>query len=191
MHEAGTPSPTISRVMKLPEMEVLSMLAFDDSLYVSPSCQYDLDCKTGEIGRLSLRNGDEYLGEIKRGKPHGKGTMKYRRSNTHMYIGDWVQGLKEGYGVYVWKDGDKYEGEWKKDLRHGRGSQIWDDGRSYVGEWRYHQVHGEGVAVEADGSTYSGRWKNGHKTGIFIYTKAEQTEAQLWKRGIYIRCLSL
>ena len=28
------------------------------------------------------------------------------------YIGDWVMSKAQGYGVHVWKNGDRYEGEW-------------------------------------------------------------------------------
>ena len=30
------------------------------------------------------------------------------------YIGQWVDGKAEGYGVHVWANGDKYEGEWRE-----------------------------------------------------------------------------
>jgi hypothetical protein len=29
------------------------------------------------------------------------------------YIGEWRFSWAEGYGVHVWKSGDRYEGEWR------------------------------------------------------------------------------
>lgn len=37
------------------------------------------------------------------------------------YQGEWVNGMKEGKGIYVYQDGRKYEGEWKNDQQNGRG----------------------------------------------------------------------
>ena len=35
--------------------------------------------------------------------------------------GEFVDDLREGYGVYKWPDGSKYEGDWKSDKQHGKG----------------------------------------------------------------------
>jgi len=37
-------------------------------------------------------------------QPHGKS-----------YVGDFVEGLREGNGVMTWSNGDRYEGGWKQD----------------------------------------------------------------------------
>ena len=33
--------------------------------------------------------------------------------NGDVYEGEYVDGLKEGFGVYRWASGSKYEGNWK------------------------------------------------------------------------------
>ncbi|MFB5267818.1 hypothetical protein ACE41H_13640 [Paenibacillus enshidis] len=40
-----------------------------------------------------------YYGEVKDGKPHGKGTMKW--SNDKSYSGNWVAGQRSGSGKCV------------------------------------------------------------------------------------------
>lgn len=36
--------------------------------------------------------------------------------NGAVYLGSWAKdGMREGKGVQLWKDGSKYEGYWKKD----------------------------------------------------------------------------
>ena len=52
-----------------------------------------------------------YVGELKDGKPHGK-------------------------GIYIWKNGTKYEGEWKDGERYGQGRFTFTDGSKYVGEFK-------------------------------------------------------
>ncbi|MFB5675981.1 hypothetical protein ACE3NQ_08705 [Paenibacillus terreus] len=67
-----------------------------------------------------------YYGEVKDGRPHGKGTMKW--SNDKSYSGDWVAGQRSGSGKYVSlyeKDGQwckmVYSGSWKNDRKSGEG----------------------------------------------------------------------
>lgn len=46
-----------------------------------------------------------------------------------MYDGDWTEGQRNGYGVYIYANGDKYLGMWKEDRRHGQGEYIYKDHR--------------------------------------------------------------
>ncbi len=41
-------------------------------------------------------------------KPHGQGS--YQSADGRKYTGSYVNGMKEGYGVFVWGEGQKYEG---------------------------------------------------------------------------------
>jgi hypothetical protein len=46
-------------------------------------------------------------------KPHGKGVCTYKRDGgDEVYRGDWVNGVREGRGIYTYPDGDRYDGEW-------------------------------------------------------------------------------
>ena len=40
-------------------------------------------------------------------------------------MGDYVQGQREGFGVYKHSNGDIYEGEWMNNLMHGKGKYTW------------------------------------------------------------------
>ena len=70
-------------------------------------------------------------------------------SNNFIYKGMWnVNGEKEGLGVLIDKDGNKYIGGWKEDKFHGYGRLISKNGDYYEGEWI------EGV-IEGNGKFYS------------------------------------
>ena len=41
-----------------------------------------------------------------------------------MYQGEWKQDEKNGYGIYTFKNKDKYKGEWFLNNRHGKGVET-------------------------------------------------------------------
>ena len=41
----------------------------------------------------------------------------------------------DGWGISKSTDNEHYEGQWKDGLRHGFGMYIWKDGDIYIGEW--------------------------------------------------------
>jgi len=52
--------------------------------------------------------GKIYTGEMKDGKPHGTGTMKFTKNIS--YKGEFKNGLMDGQGVMTHKDGNVFEG---------------------------------------------------------------------------------
>ena len=63
-----------------------------------------------------------YVGEIKKGKPHGRGVLKY--SNGSKYVGEFQEGKCQGQGMLTCCEGTTYEGEWIDNHMHGRGKLI-------------------------------------------------------------------
>lgn len=47
------------------------------------------------------------------------------KSNVYVFIGEWRDDARNGYGVYTYVNGDTYEGEWSKNLRHGQGTYTY------------------------------------------------------------------
>lgn len=43
---------------------------------------------------------------------------------------------KNGFGVYIFSNGDKYEGAWENGKRHGYGVYTWASGKQFKGEFR-------------------------------------------------------
>ena len=86
----------------------------------------------------------------------------------------WVNGFKEGYGVYEWKNGDKYEGFWQDNQPHGKGIKKWANGESYIGEWDMNEPTGEGVYKMADGTIEEGIWTRQWINGDLVCFEVEQ-----------------
>mmetsp|Transcript_144421 Transcript_144421/g.462753 ORF Transcript_144421/g.462753 Transcript_144421/m.462753 type:complete len:120 (+) Transcript_144421:191-550(+) len=52
-----------------------------------------------------------------------------------VYVGEYVDDIKEGVGVLTWPDGQQYDGQWKAGRQHGVAVYI-RNGASRKGEWR-------------------------------------------------------
>ncbi|BFH59692.1 hypothetical protein [Paenibacillus azoreducens] len=89
---------------------------------------------------LDFGDGSVYTGQVKNGKPNGKGTLISGRLGR--YEGNWVNGVKSGFGKYtfhlkedkVFDKEDKlyhdrdwkthYEGQWANNRQNGQGTEV-------------------------------------------------------------------
>ena len=60
------------------------------------------------MGYEKFHNGNTYHGEYKKGRVCGQG--KYIWASGEFYDGQWLDGMKEGYGVWEGLVGDSYIG---------------------------------------------------------------------------------
>ena len=70
---------------------------------------------------------------IKELKNNNKQEIKY---NDGKYIGQDVNGKREGIGIYYLNDGDIHEGEWKNDKHEEKGIYYWTSGDRYEGDFK-------------------------------------------------------
>ena len=56
-------------------------------------------------------------------------------NNGDKYVGNFVNGIKSGQGIYTWASNDYYEGDFNHDTLHGWGIYYWTSGRTYEGWW--------------------------------------------------------
>ncbi|EFC41252.1 predicted protein [Naegleria gruberi] len=130
-------------------------------------------------GRYIFKDQSVYEGEFIEGKRHGLGALYYSDGVT-VYEGTWerdrkfgqakiilsngiyegsiVNDVKEGYGVYSYKNGDVYEGNWKQDKKHGEGIYYFANGGCFKGKWDYSKKHGRGIISTSDGTNYEEIW---------------------------------
>ena len=85
-----------------------------------------------------------YEGECDKSKANGKG----KAIGIDSYEGDFKNGLPEGQGKYIWKDGHYYIGYFKKGNKEGKGNMYYE-------------------AANGSDSTISGYWKKDKYVGQF------------------------
>lgn len=119
------------------------------------------DCRHGR-GIYKYENGDVYEGDFSSDKRHGKGTFLFQQGS--MYRGDFAYGNFEGYGWYEFDEG-YYEGSWADGVYEGIGSLIYKDGSHYTGRFRGGAADGMGEEKKADGTSKRGLWRNGEFIG--------------------------
>lgn len=66
-----------------------------------------------------------------------EGQGKYTWKDGSFYVGEFVNGLRHGYGVWRSSEvgGDTYEGNYKDDKKSGRGKYTWANGTVYIGNF--------------------------------------------------------
>ena len=64
----------------------------------------------------------------------GFGREIYEDGN-YFYEGFYKDGLRHGFGRYIWAQGDYYIGYFSKGLNHGQGKHVFNDGTVEEGKW--------------------------------------------------------
>jgi|TARA_B110000263_G_scaffold131501_1_gene114329 hypothetical protein len=64
---------------------------------------------------------------------------------------------ENGYGIYVWRNGDT-------------DPNSWNEGDKYVGQFYNGKMHGQGIFYKFNGDVYIGSFNNGLKDGYGTYT---------------------
>lgn len=62
-------------------------------------------------------------------------------------------------------------------LRNGIGLRVWANGNRYEGTFRDDFVHGEGSLQKAEGGKYSGDFRNGERHGMGLEVRTESRSA--------------
>ena len=103
----------------------------------------------------------KYVGEIKNGKPNGRGVSTSTFYPGKKMEGEWKDGELHGQGTETVPYGGKYVGEYKNGRFHGQGTYTWSNGDKYVGEFKDGKQNGQGTYTWSDGKKYVGEWLDG------------------------------
>ena len=76
--------------------------------------------KDDEFKKIKYKNGEFYIGQVLDGNKQGEGTLYYKNGNIK-YIGDFINDKFEGKGKYIYQNGEYYIGEWLNDKKQGKG----------------------------------------------------------------------
>ncbi|XP_013133821.1 PREDICTED: uncharacterized protein LOC106099733 [Papilio polytes] len=145
-------------------------------------------------GVMKYLSGDIYEGYFKEGNPHGHGVKKqgdFKSSNATIYTGEWVNGVRQGYGVMDdISKGEKYLGNWSDNKKHGCGLIVTLDGIYYEGLFTQDVLTGHGVMVFEDGTHYEGEFRAAgvfSGKGVLTFSSGDRIEGCLsgaWTDGV-------
>lgn len=80
-----------------------------------------------------------------------------KQYETGLYIGEFSNNVREGHGVFYYKNGDKYVGRWEKDNIHGQGVMYFNSKYEvYKGSFRNNEIDGFGTYYFAENLFYHG-----------------------------------
>lgn len=106
-------------------------------------------------------------------------------NGSDTYKGEKLLGKFDGYGKYVWAEGDIYEGEWKSDLRTGKGIYHFTSGSTYEGQFFDSRMNGKGVFTYKNGDIEKGDYLDNklHGYAVYIGANGDKYEGE-WKNGL-------
>ena len=99
------------------------------------------------------------------------------------YLGQFVNGLPSGTGVYVYSNGDRYEGQFRLGQPNGRGQFIFKNDARVEGIFRDGKVT-SGTAIFANGDRYIGPFSLDGEVGVpsgqgqFIFANGDRFVGQ-------------
>ncbi|XP_036946531.1 alsin [Acanthopagrus latus] len=125
---------------------------------------YWRDGKMHGLGTYRYASGEVYDGSFQDSMRHGHGMLRSGKLNTSspsVFIGQWLQDKKTGYGVFddITK-GEKYMGMWQDHLRQGIGVVVTQFGLYYEGAFKDNKMMGTGILLSEDDTTYEGEFSD-------------------------------
>ena len=124
---------------------------------------------------VKLSNYESYEGQVNDDNlPNGKGKATYVNGIT--YDGDWINGKRQGYGIYRDPNNFIYQGFWNNNEFCGYGEIIpLDNETGYKGNFYQGEFHGFGKLYNLQNhEKYQGYWENGLRNGKGISINSEK-----------------
>lgn len=141
----------------------LSLQVFSEQNSPPLSFPFPSDNKTRKFVKITDSK-MEFRGFVENNKKNGPGT-EINQATGIIYIGDFVNDKKEGYGIQQYSTGDKYVGQWKDNKQSGNGTMRYITGDEYCGSWKEGKRSGFGVYFYSNVGVYTGEWQAGKRHG--------------------------
>jgi hypothetical protein len=123
---------------------------------------------TGKNGKIiNPFTNYRYEGDFVSGMKHGYGMED---CEEYTFEGNYVVDKKEGEGKikYKLKD-DYYEGNFSNDAINGNGTYIWANKHTYTGNFVDGKMEGKGTYKWPSGEEYTGDYQNNIKMGMGVF----------------------
>lgn len=98
-------------------------------------------------GRFYFEDGSYYDGDWVEGKKQGHGILYYCDGNTKIYEGKWLNDKFSGQGILynifseeLWV---RYEGEFLEGVKNGKGILVMKNGKNQVGNFKNNKFLGQ------------------------------------------------
>ena len=91
-----------------------------------------------------------------------------KNGHNWRYVGQAVNGLREGKGICYWDDGDRYEGDYRNDNKEGKGIYYRSNGDRYEGDFRNDKREGKGIYYYNNGDRSMGDYYNDNPIGKHV-----------------------
>jgi len=132
----------------------------NNAVYIGQYRQLKTGVKIKEGKGKLLQPGSEII--VEKGKENKDSNNSKMLIGCEYYDGEWKDDKMDGYGIYLYSNGDKYEGYWTNGCQNGKGKYTFTDGTSYEGEWKMHKMHGTGTFSCLDKySNFTGEFRDG------------------------------
>jgi len=88
--------------------------------------------------------------------------------NQCSYIGEWMNGKRDGFGLLSLENGAKYLGYFFENKVEGYGHLWKEKGDSYNEQWKNYQAEGWGIYHTKSGANFRGDWKGNKQNGFGV-----------------------
>lgn len=128
----------------------------DNTIYIGEA---DYIIRIGRGAMIFNNEGTIYIGYWDNGRQfiHGK---VFDLNNNLIYDGEYKNGIKNGYGIYYYSNGERYEGIFTEGIREGKGIFYWKDGSKWEGYFKNDEMNGEGIFYDGNES-FTAIYKDG------------------------------
>ena len=156
-------------------IEEKNMIALEQVSFEVLEKKGQIPCKV----RIVYANDDIFEGEVDlEGLKEGWGIYLY--NNKEKYEGFWQENKIHGYGRYWFQGGEFYEGDWYQGRKEGVGILKFNGGEKYEGEFYRDDFDGKGTFYYSNGDKFEGIWKKGKKNGAGIFWGKERKIIGEW-----------
>ncbi|QJD78532.1 M48 family metalloprotease [Spirosoma rhododendri] len=131
---ASAPRPVTSPVASAPASTVVSPRSVAAAPAKATVGCVSGDCEDGK-GTFVYPTRERYVGEFEESDKHGVGTEYYADGKVK-YKGNFRDNLRADYGVYYYRNGDRFEGWFQKNIPNGKGSYYFADGDRVTGTFK-------------------------------------------------------
>ena len=152
------------------------------------------------FGKLIDNNGDEYIGYWNNSQANGVGIYTRKKIISYKgywkndrqdkfgieewpkfdYIGDYLNGVKEGIGIMNIKQGI-YKGQMKGGNFNGIGKFVFNDKRKYEGEFMNNKMEGFGILYLPNNKIFVGHFKDDLQDGFGVFYTKKKIYIGFWQ----------